>query len=501
MKLQHSLIAGACLALCSAASFAVTVIVCPAASTILDAATATTWVNSCAPTQTLFIGGASTVKGNALTILKASTAIFDTTKMVPITIKDIGSVAGIAGNVVAAYGMNASSERIFVVYNYNNGSAAGVSQLFAKPAVVPDADVVFVGPTKKIDHLLPGTAFVGTALPASTTGSGTLAAPYVVSVSTHAAQQADVAISDVRAQELYAVYTAAAKGKAKDLTQTALFSQSFGVAVSPLLYAALQTKQGLTVGDFTVANQPSISSATYASLVTKAGSVKSLAALTGESTLTGVLTLARRDDLSGTQATSNILFANGQCAGNGNELVAKSLDEKVGKAGGLLGGLSIVSIADAATYPSLNILNASVSNDVKVAVSSETGYAIGVLNVGSGGTQAASPAVGAGVGRFVKIDGMSPNLPNSLDALRNGSYPFAVTSYAMVNTKLAAKTPLKAPLVTALIAGLKDSTIAGIPSGIAYFDGSSTKGATAARAFGNNCAPIITGTAASFAPL
>jgi len=500
MKLHHSLIAGACLAACSLSSFAATAIACPAA-TPTDSATAVTWVNSCAPTQTLFIGGASTLKGNALAILNAR--VFDTTKMIPITIKDKGSVSGLAGNVVAAYGMNTAGDRIFAVYNYNNGSAAGVSQLFAKPSAVPEADVVFVGPSKKADRLAPGTAVIGNCVASATAGAGTLASPFSIDCTTHAAQQADIAISDVRAQELYAVYAAAAKGKAKDLTQTPLFSQSFGIAVSPTLYAALQTAQGLTVGDFTAAHQPSISSAKYASLISKAGTVKSVADLVGNPALTGTLTLARRDDLSGTQASSNIFFANGQCAGNGNALVAKSLDEKVGKAGGLLGGLSIISSADAASYPNLEILNASVSNDVKIAVSDTTKYAIGVLNVGSGGTQVASPAVGAGVGRFVKIDGISPNfsaagVAGSLNQLRDGSYPFAVTSYALVNTKANAKVAAKKALTDALILGFKDSTVAGIPSGIAYFDGSATKGATAARAGGNNCSPIITGTAATF---
>ena len=434
------------------------------------------------------------MKGNALAILNAK--IFDTSKMMPITIKDTGSVSGLAKNVIAAYGMNTAGDRIFVVYNYNNGSAAGVSQLFAAPALVAEADVVFVGPSQKADHKLPGNAFVGTCTASASAGAGTLAAPFSVDCTTHTAQQADIAISDVRAQELYAVYDAAAKGKAADLTQTALFSQSFGVVVSPLLYGALQTKAGLDVSDVTTAaNQPSISRADYASLISKAGSIKSLAALTGDAGLTAQLTLARRDDLSGSQASSNIFFVDGQCAGNGNAAVAKSLDETVSKAGGLMGGLAIVSIADAKTYPLLDILSAAVSADVKNAVSSATGYAIGVLNVGGGSAVKGS---GAGVGRFIKIDGISPNLPGSLNQLRDGSYPFAVTSYAMVNTKLNAKVPAKAALTAALIAGFKDSTVAGVPSGIAYFDGSTTKGATAARAFGNNCSPIVTG--AAFAP-
>jgi hypothetical protein len=493
MKLQRTLIAGACLALGSAASFAATKITCPSALPT-DIATAVTWVNSCTPDQTLFIGGASTLKGNTPAIVNAK--IFDLTKLTPIKIVDKGGVSGLAGNVIASYGLDSSSKRIFVVYNYNNGSAAGVSQLFAKPDAVkvPESDVVFVGPAKDATHAKPGTAVLGNGVASAAPGAGTPASPFSVDVAQHYPQQADIALSDVRAQELYALYAAAAKGKAKDLTQTPVFTQSFGVAVSPLLYAELQTQQGLTVGDFTAAHQPSITRAQYASLVSKAGTIKSLAALTGNPARTEVLTLARRDDLSGTQATSNILFVNGQCGGNGNQAVPKSLDEKVAKAGGLGGGLPIISIADAATYPLLNILSASTSTDVKNAISSTTGYAIGVLNVGGGG---AVTGTGGGNGRFIKIDGHSPNfyagVADTLSQLRDGSYPFSVTTFALVNTKANNKVPAKKVLTDALIAGFKDSTIPGVPSGIAYFDGSATKGATAVRANGNNCSPIATG--------
>ncbi len=351
MKLQHSLITGACLALCSAASFAaVTPLTCP---TVVDQATAQTFAQNCAVGQTIFIGGASTLKSNTTTLVSN---LFDTSVSKVVKIVDQGSTSGIRGNVVAYFGMSkatltTTSKPLLAIYNFNNGSAAGVSQLFGTPKLVPEADVVTVGSTKNVANKLcvttvavPGfTDTDGSVVAAVAVGSD--AAPAVTCTS-HAAQQADVAISDVRAQELYALYAAAAKGSVATLTGTPLFSQSFGVTVSWPLYQALQTAQGLTAGDVTAANQPSITSLAYASLVSKTGGVKTLAALVGDTALTAPLTLARRDDLSGTQASSNIFFVNGQCSGNGNQLVANNVDMVVAKAGGLGGGLAIVAKAD-----------------------------------------------------------------------------------------------------------------------------------------------------------
>ncbi|MCV2359148.1 hypothetical protein LNV08_09180 [Paucibacter sp. TC2R-5] len=491
MNIKQNLIAGACLAVCSAASFAaVTPLTCPA---VVDQATAQTFVKNCAVGQTIFIGGASTLKSNTTTLINN---LFDTSVSNVVKINDQGSVSGKRGNVVAFFGMSkaaltgGTSKPLLAIYNFNNGSAAGVSQLYGKPALIAEADVVTVGSTKNVANALCSTTV---AIPGftDTDGSvvpevkaGTDAAPAVTCTS-HAAQQADVAISDVRAQELYAVYDAAAKGKASDLTGTPLFSQSFGVNVSWPLYTALQAKNGLTVGSTAAADQPSITKAEYASLVSKTGAIKSLAALTGNSALTAPLTLARRDDLSGTQAASNIFFVNGQCGGNGRQLVAKSVDQAVAKAGGLGGGLAIVEKADSTDL--LKILSASVSQNVKDATASTTDYAIGVLNVGGGGQIAANKA------NFVKIDGISPTYyggaVDSRTGLIKGEYPFAVTSYAYTVTKAMAKAPEKAALAKAVIDGFKSS--AQLNGGLAYFDGfNAAVQAKAKRAGDNNCSPI-----------
>ncbi|MEI8268127.1 MAG: hypothetical protein WCI59_20550, partial [Betaproteobacteria bacterium] len=283
MKFRTHLIAGACLAACSSGAFAAAA-ACPATiSTPTSAAQAETIVNNCKPAATLFIGGASTMSSNVLTIANAQ--IFDTVAFTPIEVRPSAAVTAVVpslttGNFKAYVGKaktglgTLGGKLVYVVYNYNNGSAGGVSQLLGKtPKLseqsdaakkIPEATVTFIGPAK--DQFTPDTktanAFCGTtaSLITSTTS--------LVGCNSYTTMTADMALSDVRAQELYALYAAAAKGKPSTLTQIPLAFQSFGVAVSPALYAALQTAQGLA-NDATAANQPSIKSADYASLVSK----------------------------------------------------------------------------------------------------------------------------------------------------------------------------------------------------------------------------------------
>lgn len=501
MTFTKHIVAGACLAACSAGAFAATA-ACP--TTIVSptsGAEAEVIVNNCKPATTLFIGGASTQSSNLLTIANAQ--LFDTT-FTPIEIKD--NVTASKANVKAFLGKakaglgSLGGKLIYVVYNYNNGSAGGVSQLLGKTPKLADqsnplkaiaeADVPFVGPAK--DQTTPdaktANAFCGTT-PTGVTSTATL-----VACNSHTTQTADMALSDVRAQELYAVYAAAAKGKPSTLTQVPLGLQSFGVAVSPALYSALQARQGLVVGDQTAANQPSIKSADYASLVSVGGKVDSVAALVGDSALTGELVLARRDDLSGTQAASNMFFVNGQCGGNDKALVDKSIDKAVAKAGGLLGGLAIRSTTD--SIPGQLTVQANVtSGDVRTALNAG-GYAIGVVGTGSGGAQGAA-------GQLVKIDGISPNFDGTnfrnatatRAVIANGSYPFAYTLYGMYVTKTVndAKNADKKALVNAMLSGFADSNLSNL-SGFAYLDGSVTgqaaKQAAYTRQNGNNCSPI-----------
>lgn len=514
MKFRTHLIAGASLAVCSAASFAAPA-ACPATITTPGtAAAAETIVNHCKPAATLFIGGASTMSSNVLTVANAQ--IFDTAAFTPIEVRPSAAVTTavpslVAANFKAYLGVAKSGigsvggKLVYVVYNYNNGSAGGVSQLLGKtPKLseqadaakkIPEATVIFVGPAK--DQFTPDTktanAFCGT------TASGITSATNLVGCNSYTTMTADMALSDVRAQELYALYAAAAKGKPSTLTQVPLALQSFGVAVSPALYAELQTAQGLG-STATAADQPSITRASYASLVSKGGKIANLQDfLNANKTVSsytppsGGLVLARRDDLSGTQAVSNMYFVNGQCGGNGNEGVAKSTDANVAKAGGLLGGLAIRQDVTDDVSGVLDVQANATSGDVRTALNVSGAYAIGVLGTGSGGAQGTA-------GHFVKIDGVSPNANGSnfrnatatRAQIANGAYDFAYTLYGMYVTKTIndSKNADKKALVTAMLNGFKDSNLTDL-SGIAYLDGAvAAKQASFSRANGNNCSPI-----------
>ena len=519
MKFRTHLIAGACLAACSSGAFAAAA-VCPATiATPTSAAQAETIVNNCKPAATLFIGGASTMSSNTLAI--ANSQIFDTAAFTPIEIRPGAAVTAVvpslnASNFRAYLGVakaglgNNSGKLVYVVYNFNNGSAGGVSQLLGKTpkladqAVdakkIPEATVTFIGPAK--DANTPDTKTANTFC--GTTPSGLTSTTSLVGCNSYTTMTADLALSDVRAQELYAVYAAAAKGKPSTLTQVPLSFQSFGVAVSPLLYSALQTAQGLA-NDATAANQPSITRASYASLVSKNGAINSVesflnanATVAGYTPPTGVLTLARRDDLSGTQAVSNMFFVNGQCGGNDKALVAKSVDMAVAKAGGLLGGLAIrqdvTGSASDDIAGQLDVQNNSTTGDVRTALNVAGAYAIGVVGTSSGGAQGAA-------GHFVKIDGISPNAngTNFRNAtatraqIATGAYPFAYTLYGMYVTKTIndAKNADKKLLVTAMLNGFKDSNLTDL-SGMAYLDGAvAGKQSAYNRANSNNCSPIV----------
>ena len=520
MKFRTHLIAGACLAACSSGAFAAAA-VCPSTiSTPADGAAAEVIVNNCKPFATLFIGGASTMSSNTLAI--ANSQIFDTAAFTPIEIRPGAAVTAVVPSLntstfraylgVAKAGLgNNSGKLVYVVYNFNNGSAGGVSQLLGKtPKLadqadaakkIPEATVTFIGPAK--DANTPDTKTANTFC--GTTPSGLTSTTSLVGCNSYTTMTADLALSDVRAQELYAVYAAAAKGKPSTLTQVPLSFQSFGVAVSPLLYSALQTAQGLG-STTTAADQPSITRASYASLVSKGGAINSVESfLNANKTVAGytpptgqVLTLARRDDLSGTQAVSNMFFVNGQCGGNDKALVPKSVDMAVAKAGGLLGGLAIRQDVTGSTSDDisgqLDVQNNSTTNDVRSALNAAGAYAIGVVGTSSGGAQGAA-------GHFVKIDGISPNAngTNFRNAtatraqIATGAYPFAYTLYGMYVTKTIndAKNADKKLLVTAMLNGFKDSNLTDL-SGMAYLDGAvAGKQSAYNRANSNNCSPIV----------
>ena len=544
--MKTKFIAASILALCSTAAFAAKgdlttgPVTCPAGETTVQNALAT--VNACAPDAVVYVAGSSALGAG---IEKSITALFTG----PVIKVLDGSAAGFSKGVdVAFYGMR-DGARLLVVYNPQNGSAAGVSQIFATPKTVvpskgdsanktvnlPESRVVHVGPVGKIANDCTIAMTTGTT-PAPVTATGSVA---VVTCSYLTDIQADVAISDVRTRELYSLApqlykagTGAFIGKYTNITEKALGMQGFGVAVNWNMYKALQDAQvtaktlgascnGDDVARVAGACQPSIRSADYSKLVTKdKAELKNLAALDAAA-IFGIapskMILARRDDLSGTQAVSNMHFANGACG----VIPAKSTN--------LGGALHIVNSADAplpldtatinnfssSTIGAANfaVADLAISSHVTNVLNTYTeGYAIGVRNVtrltATSGT--VRGAIEAGKLNFVKVDGISPNLVfNAADGTytepstglgnwANGSYPMAVVSYAVLHAptssigKKIIAVPAKKNAIDKLVELLSTpaSTSAAL-GGVAYLEGA-IQPATAKRGYdGNNCSPLV----------
>ena len=454
--MKTKIIAAAALTLCSSAAFAAgTTLAC-------DKTTALTTINTCSTDAKasdfafLYITGSSALKTAVSTVVPAD--LFDGTVT---TVFYGGSENGgynstkkEGNNVVGWYGTSKAAvtggqaKRLYVVLNTNNGSAAGVSQLLAKfdgkNKTVPEQLVMTVGPVGNT----PGTCVEHTSAKGV---AGVLC-------STDALRQADIAISDVAPAELYKLYTGAT-GKLSTLTSTPIAMQGFGLAVSADLYAALQTAQGTS-------GQPSIRRVDYASLVT--GAVKSSAALG----VNGPLVLARRDDQSGTQAASNIFFANNAC-GNNRDAKNKLIP-------GVLGGLQPV-LGAANSVPGLTVQELTSGGAVVTALNA-SGYAVGALGLGTS-------KAGSDSWNWVKLDGVAPNVDDlNRGAFASGDYPWAVTSFAVTVTKPKVN---KATLNDALIAALKDSNQHNL-AGIAYLDdGVAARQSKVVRPGNNNCAPLV----------
>ena len=546
MNMKLKVIAAACLAMCASSAFAATAaqIAAAAAAAAVPAtmcaaalpAQADVIVNNCAPQVKMFIGGSSALGGALSAVVTAD--LFDTTTQPIITVKDTSASAQ-ASSTSAWFGKSKTaltggvSKWLYVVYNKNNGSAAGVSLLLSKVGTVPEGTVVSVGP-----------------LNAKTGGSNTCAlltgSTTVVNCSTtDVATAADLAISDVHPAELYKLYSTAT-AKLSTLKTDPLAMQGMGLGVSFDLYKALQVRnkaEGLidstcVAGDLTAKCQPTVRSADYTSLVTKQGSIKTAAAFLGDTTDLTPLTLARRDDLSGTQASSNIFFADNSCGGMGYGLggtnygttgvatvngfnyspATSKLDKTLTAIMG--GGLDVIGSAAAAatpaavgvlrndttTYPGLTVMSAVAGGDVTnqlnvVATAPAVNYSIGAISL----TSAFANTVNTW--KFVKIDGVSPVYnPDGTASYKqrtqfaNGNYPFAVQSYAVSPVKPVAGSVGDATkgypkVVAAVIAGLKDSSLHDL-TGIAYQDGVADaagvpKQALVHRTAGNNCSPLI----------
>jgi len=498
-------IALASMALVAGTSFAAT------ATLVCDKSTPEKFVNTCAPVATFFVAGSSALGGAISSVITANSVTgakgyFDTTTTPLVSIVDMGTPNGVnvanttnggkAGNGVSAwYGMSradltgGTSVSTLVVYNSYMGSAAGVSNVMAKDLTkVPEATVVSVGPKAGIPNTC--TVVTGPITILGTT-STVSAATSKVACSSFAVTRADIAISDVDANELVGLYDVTGGVALSKLTRTPLAMQGFAVAVNNKFYTDLQAAQitsgalaSTCTGLYTEACQPSITRAQYASLVTKEGSIKSAAGFIPGST--EVLTLARRDQLSGTQATSDMYFAGAIC----NALDIKS---KINNHGG---ALTVMRKGDASSYDATKlVVNENVqTGDVETDLKLSTGYSIGVIALSKGNSTSY---------KFVKLDGASPNFAKNgtavlgSTALRNnminGSWPLQMTAYAIYPTAAGtydAKKAAKANMIKQMVSDLSDSTLHDL-SAIGYFSGVDAKKSQVTRLAGNNCSPLI----------
>jgi len=465
-------------------------------------------VNKCLPEATLFIAGSSALGDSVNGIISSGTTTFsnyfDTTKPI-VKVVDAGSPS--LSNVAAWYGTSkaltgvTTAPRLLIVYNKNNGSAAGVSNVMATDAKsllgVSEAKVVAVGPVLKGK-----TAAQGYNSNNCSAGTGT--ASTVVTCTSFAPLKADVALSDVDASELISMYPNK-KIAFNQLERKAIGMQGFAIAVNNKFYDALAKEQirlgtlssscATTTGTepntttsytYSEACQPNISRTQYSSLVTSKGTIKSSAGFIPNDTTK--LFLARRDQLSGTQAVSNMYFANAICA----DADPKS---KV-NVGGAMEVLRAIP-ATAALEVHENVATGDVETDLK---DNTKGYSIGVIALSKGS---------ASTYKFVKLDGASPNFAKGSStllsgaALRNnmvdGTWPLQVVSYAMYTKASVATAGAKKELINRFVSDMTNSNNHDLTA-ISYFDGAvaaqqskvtrvSTVAADGTPTY-NNCSPL-----------
>jgi len=204
-------------------------------------------------------------------------------------------------------------------------------------------------------------------------------------------------------------------------TAAAAFSQVFGVAVSPDLYAALQAQQGITVpagaDDRLPAYQPTLTRAQYATIASEDfNGPKQLGAEFFGITTPGSngnldLTLCRRASTSGTQASSNQYFLNYYIGFDG-----------------AVGGGKNPATADA-YFPGqgipYSVVEGAGTGNARTCLSNP-GYAVGVLSLEN---SPAFPAASDKKFRYVKLNGVTAfDNAGSTATAKNGTYEFWFTS-------------------------------------------------------------------------
>jgi hypothetical protein len=473
MKVTH--IAAACAALCSVSAFAAT----------YDP-TATT------PANVLMIAGASAQK-NALLAAVPGT-VFDTTAHGVLYISGPNGSVGWLGDAKAAYG----GGTLLVIYQSKNGSAAGLNQVIS--AGTPEAEATVL------------------SLPASGCGSkSAVSAPnaateQITCSGGSAAHEADMALADVHNNEFAPglLSTGSALKPASTTTSTAL--EGFGVVVNSVLYDALlaqnilegklpascatATASTLVVGVGNGPCQPGIRQADYASLVTSGGQYNSYTALVPDQTGRDI-TVCRRDDLSGTQAASNIFFLNSVCGlkGYGGALLpATNADSGIGTDGTY--NYTVVDAANNATPLSENC----VWSGSATGTAAYAGYAAGVVGLGEkDSVDSATPQSSYPNAKYyyVKLDCCSPNYtaagvydPTHRANILSGCYKFVYEMGAYVKSTTSTASG-NGKIARAIADDISKASLSNL-TGIAYITGGTYGDGKTGRYTrgGNNCAPL-----------
>ena len=477
MKIKY--LALACAALGSANAFA--------ANPTYDA-TATT------PDTVFMIAGASAQK-NALLATVPST-VFDTTTHGVLYISGPnGSVGWLGDGKSAIFG---TGKKVLVIYQSKNGSAAGLDQLITTTTTEAEATVLS----------LPATGCGTTSTPASPN----VADAQITCSGGSAAHEADMALSDVHANEFAPnlLSTGVALKNAGSFASTGL--EGFGIIVNGVLYDALlaqnihdgllpsscasATASTLAVGTGNGACQPSIRKADYGTLVTSGGQYTSYQAIVPDQTGRNI-TVCRRDDLSGSQAASNIFFLNNVCGLKGYQgSISVSTNADTGPGSD---GVYNYTVVDAANN-STGIAENCVWSGSATGTTANTDYSLGVVGLGEkDSVDAATPQSSFPNAKyyFVKIDGVSPNYTaaGAYDSLHRanlvtGAYQFAVEMGAYIKSTTAA-TSVAAKAAKAIADDISKASLSNV-TGNAYLTGGTYGDGKTARYSrnGNNCAPL-----------
>jgi hypothetical protein len=476
-----------------------------------EATTLTQLVNSCAPEVTFYISGASAQSAAITALMANGGGILDFSKVKGRLTSTSGTTSGLNTTAWIGYGATtagtASGKRVLVVYNRGNGSGAGVNLLLTGKGTGAGEEVQLSTATvKNLAKRIVGTCVVTEPASLSVYGAGTCATEAAVKSGwgIGAEKAIHMAISDVRPSEL-------APGVVKkwDLVKypaTSTVLQGFGVAVSPLMYKALQSKDvtagriASTCNDEVIAGtngstqgatgacQPSISRADYASIIT--GQFKNIDALTGNGNTTDPLYLARRVVFSGTQSASNIAFAN-QAGYNAKTALNTMAPIKAAGTFALTGSATLVVTEGAGTGDVLNQLR----NNGGTAT-----FAIGVVSLENLYSTTVNTSSGLRGALYVKVDGMSPNYTctntttctldtTARESLKSG-YPLAFEAVTVQSSTLAAPYSTIAGLITN---GLKDAALSNL-AGMAYYTDSTGSNASRLTAYshgGNNYLPLV----------